>query len=637
MNHFLGIVSLTLAHISYSLAGDLKYPVSDIPDNLQQGMYAVIREEYSKFEIQAVNRSNQYVHRVITILNGKGKARAIEVLGYDKFRRIISFRGTVYDEVGNVLRKLKQNEIIDQSAISGVSLFEDNRLKMADLSGPAYPYTVEFEYEIQMNYLYSIPEFFLYEDDEISIQKSTYTVVYPKQLSPRFKLTSIKEPVKEQRGQNTEAVTWFFENIRPVKFEPYSPELAKIVPNIIAGPVEFEYDGNHGRMDSWENLGQWQVLLNKGREELPEAAVEKVRNLTKEASSIEEKSRILYEYLQNKTRYVSIQRGIGGLQPMESKTVDRLGYGDCKALSNYMVAMLAQVGVKAYYTQIYGGEKPRTVPWDFPIDYFNHIIVGVPNGADTLWLECTSQTNPFGYLGSFTGDRQALMITENGGKLVRTISYRGNQNVQTNMAEVFVEPTGDAKAKITTEYKGLQYENGGLNFVLNNKYDEQKKWLQRNMKIPSFDVNSFSMTNRKDKIPSAIVVAELTLRRYASVSGKRLFLTPNLLNRSGVVPEKLDERKTKVMRKMAYIDFDTIRYHLPEQLYPEFLPSSLKFESRFGDYESSFRLEQGKLVYTRRLKMNKGEFPADSYNELIEFYKNINKADHVKLVFLNKT
>ncbi len=354
-------------------------------------------------------------------------------------------------------------------------------------------------------------------------------------------------------------------------------------------------------------------------------------------SSIEEKTRILYDYLQSKTRYVSIQRGIGGLQPMESKTVDRLGYGDCKALSNYMVAMLAQVGVKAYYTQIYGGENPRTVPWDFPIDYFNHIIVGVPNGADTLWLECTSQTNPFGYLGSFTGDRQALMITENGGKLVRTISYRGNQNVQINRAEVFVEPTGDAKAKITTEYKGLQYENGGLNFVLNNKYDEQKKWLQRNMKIPSFDVNSFSMTNRKDKIPSAIVVAELTLRRYASVSGKRLFLTPNLLNRSGVVPEKLDERKTKVMRKMAYIDFDTIRYHLPEQLYPEFLPPSLKFESRFGDYESSFRLEQGKLVYTRRLKMNKGEFPADSYNELIEFYKNINKADHVKLVFLNKT
>ena len=100
---------------------------------------------------------------------------------------------------------------------------------------------------------------------------------------------------------------------------------------------------------------------------------------------------------------------------------------------------------------------------------------------------------------------------------------------------------------------------------------------------------------------------------------------------------KLDERKTKVMRKMAYIDIDTIRYHLPEQLHPEFLPPSLKFESRFGDYESSFRLEHGKLVYTRRLKMNKGEFPADSYNELIEFYKNINKADNVKLVFLNKT
>ena len=35
--------------------------------------------------------------------------------------------------------------------------------------------------------------------------------------------------------------------------------------------------------------------------------------------------------------------------------------------------------------------------------------------------------------------------------------------------------------------------------------------------------------------------------------------------------------------------------------------------------------------------MNKGEFPPESYNELIEFYKSINKADNIKLVFLNKT
>ena len=71
--------------------------------------------------------------------------------------------------------------------------------------------------------------------------------------------------------------------------------------------------------------------------------------------------------------------------------------------------------------------------------------------------------------------------------------------------------------------------------------------------------------------------------------------------------------------------------------YPEFLPESFKFNSHFGEYESSFSVSQGKVLYTRKLKMVKGEFPPETYNELIDFYKAINKADHVKIVFVNKT
>jgi hypothetical protein len=240
-------------------------------------------------------------------------------------------------------------------------------------------------------------------------------------------------------------------------------------------------------------------------------------------------------------------------------------------------------------------------------------------------------------MGSFTGERKALIITDDGAKVVNTIHYTAAQNIQSRSADVFLDIAGNAKAKIKTSYQGLQYENANLHFVIADQHDDQKKWLQKNIDIPSFDINSFAMTNKKDKVPVAVVNLDLTLNRLANVSGKRIFLTPNLMNRSSYIPEKVESRKTKVVRRTAYTDLDTIRYHLPEGIYPEFLPQPVSLKTRFGEYDTNFKIDEGNLLYIRRVKMNKGEFPVDSYNELIEFFKSISKSDNTKIVFMNKT
>jgi transglutaminase-like putative cysteine protease len=619
------------------IGGDLHYPVNQIPEDMKKGMYAVIRFQEMRWDIQSKSSASIYFKQAITILNAKANDHAKIVVGYDKLRSIKSLKGIVYDANGKEIRKLKQSEIRDQSSFDGFSLYSDNRLKYSDLTQATYPYTVEFEYEVQLKYLYSGPDFFLYRDDEISAQKTSYIISYPADLKPRYKLINIKEPSFEKSKDGKDQMVWAFENVKPTKFERLSPDQEQIIPNIKASPVSFEYGGYEGRMDTWKEYGLWQAKLNEGRNNLTEEAKQKARELTKNATTPEEKTKILYEYLQNKTRYVSIQLGIGGLQPFEAKTVDQTGYGDCKALSNYMVSLLSEVGVKGYYTTIMAGRGEAEIDKDFPSHQGNHVIVAVPNKADTLWLECTSQTTPFNWMGSFTGDRYAMMVTEKGGVLVRTPSYPAEANVQTRSAKVILESTGNAKATVKTVYKGLQYENDGLNFHLDDQYDNQKKWIQENTQIPSFDLVKFSVKNNKAKIPSAEVETDLVLNRFASVSGKRIFLTPNLMNRSTYIPEKLESRKTNVVLRTPYMDIDTIRYQIPEEIYPEFLPEPVKFSSRFGEYEASFKIDQGSLLYVRRVKMKKGEFPAESYTELIDFYKNMNKADNTKIVFVTKT
>src|SRR5690606_8516071 len=130
-------------------AGEVKFPVSDIPEDMKENMYAVIRERATDFKILDREKSVLREYMAITILNPKGKAYAKEHIFYDKMRKITSLKATVYDPAGNVIRKLKSSEVVDQSAVSGYSLYEDDRVKLIDLTQAMYPYTVEIEYEVE--------------------------------------------------------------------------------------------------------------------------------------------------------------------------------------------------------------------------------------------------------------------------------------------------------------------------------------------------------------------------------------------------------------------------------------------------------------------------------------------------------
>lgn len=629
---------ITLAFTSTLAKETPRFPVSLLSEELKKDAAIIHRLNDINFRIHSKSKATLYVHKAITILNANGKREAVEVVGYDRLSKVNFFKGTVYDQHGEVIKKLKSSEVYDQSAFDGFSLYSDNRLKAADLTQGSYPYTVEFEYEVEFKYLFQIPTYSLPIDDKTSLEAGSYKLIYPVDMKPKYLAANVEaKPILTAVDPGIESLTWNFKNILPVKFEPFGPLPEQILPHIEAAPSQFSYDGYEGQMETWDQFGQWIQSLNKDRKVLPEGTNEKIRQLTKDLTTDEQKIKTIYEYMQNKTRYVSIQLGIGGFQPFEASVVDQTGYGDCKALSNYMVSMLEVVGIKANYVLIMAGKDAPPLNVNFTRSQFNHAVVCVPIAKDTVWLECTSQTNPYGYMGSFTGNRKALAITEKGASIVSTPIYDEATNVQKRTVDVHLTVEGNATARAITTYSGMQYENGNLDAILSGQYDKQKIWVENNTDIPSFDIKSFTIKNEKGRIPSAIVTLDLVLNRNASVSGKRLFLTPNLMNRSTFVPEKVENRKTNVYRRMGYTDLDTVRYKIPESIYPEFLPKPIHIESQFGSYDASFSLDEEGLVYIRKMVMKKGEYLPSSYSELVDFYKNVNKADQTKIVFLTKT
>src|SRR5687768_16384483 len=119
---------LCLVALLPAIGADKNYPVSDIPEDLKKGMYAVIRERAVKITITDINRYTYYHRIVVTILNKKADNFSHMSVDYDKLTKVNFFRGAVYDGEGNLIKKLKPVDIYDRSHVSSYSLFEVTRL-----------------------------------------------------------------------------------------------------------------------------------------------------------------------------------------------------------------------------------------------------------------------------------------------------------------------------------------------------------------------------------------------------------------------------------------------------------------------------------------------------------------------------
>ena len=612
------------------------YKISDIPDSLTKNANVVYFINEGHLEIKADNQAIYKVHSVAGILNSKGKSHATKSEFYDKLSRVNTFKGNVYNEDGSLIERLKNADIVDQSATSGGTIFDDNRVQFADLKQNEYPYIVEFETEVEYKYTYSIPNWSVLPNQNISIISSKFQISSPGEFLPRIKIANSKKEFTRISSQDNIHLKIEFDNLIAQEREPYGPSFNELRPIIHCSPSKFEYEGYNGDMSSWNSYGQWVRDLNKGRSSLPQSTIDEIKKIASAFESREDKIHAVYQYVQDKTRYVSIQLGIGGLQPFPATTVDELGYGDCKALSNYTYALLEAINIPSNYAFVYGGSNPPKLDPEFPAHNFNHAILCVPNKQDSIWLECTSQTNPFGYVGDFTGDRDVLLITKNGGKIVHTPIYKKHQNTQTTVATVDVSKDGSAMANISIDYRGLQYENGRVNEYVHKGNEELKKWIYSNTDIGDFSVQEFNFKETKEKIPSIRETLNLEIPRLAKPNGKRMFLSPNLLNKYSSIPPKEENRKTDIVLKFTGIDIDSIIYNIPEHLYPEYIQEPISIESEFGSYQSSATISQGQLIYIRKMEYNKGRYSKESYNDFRNFYKQVNKADKLKVVLLDK-
>ena len=630
----LGFACSTLSAQEKEITKDL-YTSEGIADSLKENANSVLRFQYEEYNVSGPGKYIYKSHSIVTVLNEKADYQSYVALGYNKkFVNVSSFEMVIYDASGKQIKKYHKSDLYDQAIESEESLVSDERKLSIVHTIASYPTTVEISYEKEVNSSFDLGGWAPKEEAEQSVQHAYCRVSIAPNAGFRYLNNNIKISPQLAKSADKDVYMWEVSNIKATKKEEsILPD--KVIPQIWFAQSKFNCFGYPGDFSTWSDFGKWIYDLNKDVCTLSPQRVEEVRKMTDTIKSEKLKVKFLYELLQKSMRYVSVDLGIGGFKPFDANFVDQKKYGDCKALANYMYALLKAINIPSYWVVINRGMNGKSANAAFPYNVFNHEILVVPFKNDTTWLECTGNHQPFGMLDESTLDRVGVMVTENGGKLVHTPKSKPSNNEFNCNVHLQLKEDGGAKATIlinaTGEYR-LEYIE-----LTATKLDDQKEFWQRVLDIKQPTV--FDYDPGKDTLYTKHVNLNLEYDKFCDgIAGDKQFY------RAMVFP--LFRFTAPVEEKRVndyYFDFPLQKscvttIDLPSGYEVESLPAnaSLKFTNGLYTLNYVYNKDKNQVIGTAKFVLNNQVIPAAKYTEMQEYFDSVAKAQNKKLVIKKK-
>ncbi|WP_282787442.1 DUF3857 domain-containing protein [Flavobacterium croceum] len=602
--------------------------LGEINADLAENANSVVRNKEVIVEIKSISKILITTKSLITVFNKNGLNNVDAFEYYDKSTSINSIEATVYNKWGAVLKKIKKSDFIDQSVADGFSVFSDNRILYLNYEPTEYPITIEYQSEIIESNTAFLPSFMPINDFYESLENTSFYISAPKELGLKY----FEQNIENFNGLTSEKTDTFIKynvkNSKAIKQEELSPSLQNIFPNVSFALNKFSLEGKEGTNESWIAFGNWMNKdLLSNRNELSEETKTYIQKLVANETDVLKKAKIIYQFMQSKTRYVSVQLGIGGWRPMKASEVDKFGYGDCKGLTNYTKALLEVAGIPSYYTVIFGGTKPRNINNEFVSMQGNHVILTLPYQDKYIFLECTSQDAPFGYLGNFTDNRNALIVKEKS-EIVRTTSYAISDNVEDTKSEININENGSTLISFTKKSFGVEYGNN-CDVSKKSKDDIIKYYKNKFSWLNDLILIKHNFIDDKDKAVFEEKV-ELSTSNYCEKNGQSYFFIINAIDRQSYLPTRYRNRSLPFELSRGYTEISKSNITIPINFKIDNLPNNIKISSKYGEYSASFTQKNNIIIYERIFKLNNGNYTKSEYEEFRAFLEKIVNADNSK-------
>jgi tetratricopeptide (TPR) repeat protein/transglutaminase-like putative cysteine protease len=373
---------------------------------------------------------------------------------------------------------------------------------------------------------------------------------------------------------------------------------------------------------SFEEVGQWYGRLQRERVEPTPEIRAKAAELTKGATTDDEKLKAIYNYVSLNFRYIGIAFGMGRYQPNPAADVLANQYGDCKDKHTLLASLLKAAGLTAYPALINASRKTDT---DMPSPaQFDHVITAIPQGDKYLWLDTTPEVAPFGFLFFNLRDKQALVIPEGRTPvLAQTPKEPPSPGSMSFKVEGALNDSGTLEARIDRSLRG----DVEVIFRAAFRRTPQPQWKDVVQNISYASGFSGTVSNIEVSAPEA---TDAPFRFSYDYSRKEY---PDWANHRVTMPcppyglpqlkDQEDEKRNKLNLGFPVAVVYEGKVGLPKDYTPE-LPAAVDLKEDFAEYHATYAFKDGVLSSERRLTIKEKEIPKERFEAYRKFVKAAN-------------
>jgi hypothetical protein len=606
---------------------------------------AVVLLDDTTYTVAPDGTAVEHRRHVMKILRPQGRREAIVAVPFDKDTKILSMHVWSIGPDGHEYA-VKDKEMTERGYGEG-SLFEDDKVRMAEAPGRDPGGIVAYEYE-QRSHPYLTEATWFFQGDIPRLNQS-----FSLELPPGFTYGTVWAHAKQTQPIDLEHQRWRWEmkdtppvDLNHVMLRPAASSVEGRMTVHYAGPgIVAPTEG------TWQSIGEWYQSLSKDRLAATPDIAAKATELVGGKTDFYDKTEAIAEFVQKQIRYFAIEMGIGGYQPHFAGDIFHNRYGDCKDKATLLTAMLSTVGIHGALVMV--DDRRGVVDPDAPSIVGDHMIaaIEIPKGYSSsklrsvvvaktgrqyLIFDPTWEKTAFGQLEHNLQGGYGVLMEGSNSQVIQFPVLPPSLNTVRRTASFQLQPDGSLKGTVTEKRFGDLSETHRYLYTMGDA-KQQSQFLDRvlGQDFTSFTVSDFKVENVESLNKDLTTSYSLAADRFGRPMGSLLMLRPRVLGSENLVTDHKKRNDVPINLDETMQEQDDYAIELPAGYAIDEVPEPVKLDLGFASYESSSVVKDNVLHYTRTFTVREVTLPADRYAD-VQKLANVIAADEQNNAVLKK-